>query len=162
MKLRALRSETGLPVFSLWLTLLSGKALCPYRFGVVRSWVLRKMRPKSLNEKDIDALRPCYPEDEVFLEALLKTWVRQHLEYLVWFLTVEQDLNLPVDDILDKDRVCPTWRRNVSDRSRADHYRYGVAQKAYDLYRIVIPPLPLFEGRTQSPSTEIADPVQDL
>lgn len=149
--LRSLRDKYGsFPVAPLWLTAPSFKALCPYRFGVVFHIVVMLKAPSGLDEKSIDQLRVAYGEDEFMFELLLRPWWNQHSQYLEWYLTVLQGEVQCLDQLLEKELVCGTWRRTRYERLNVSQYRYGLLQRARDLYESCDPSKALPQGTVEA------------
>lgn len=84
--------------FTCWITLPEMESLCPYRLGVVRQFIVQRLRPRDFDEKHLDHLRVVYADDPVLFETLLQELIKQSLEYVTWYATIAKDQNTPIEE----------------------------------------------------------------
>lgn len=75
-----------LPI-SLWLAFPDKGIINCYEFGAVRWFILGKVKPREIDEESINELNLFWePHDKgLMLERLLKSFLRLHLNYYLWY-----------------------------------------------------------------------------
>lgn len=70
-------------------------------------------------------------------EALIQEWMKQHLNYLLWYATVSLDFGIPLQQLLKN----PLWFVivHVEIKDREIFVRYGLLFKAWERYRLEPP-----------------------
>lgn len=115
-----------------------------YEMGMVRRFLVERVCPKDIREDVFQTLRQFWEGDDLgYLDGILASYVKLHLEYLKWYATIICDHTCTLGTIMDPP-VAPTGL----DRPREDIIlRYGLLFRAWDFVRTHKAPLVLCEPK---------------
>jgi len=112
----------------LWFGYPMGILSC-YQKGLLYSYLLDLVRPKDIDEYSVSSVRALWAEEsEDLLESHLGSFVKMHLEYVVWFSKASCRLDLSLEELV-KPPISPykVERRAESLVLR----RYGIIYKGW-------------------------------
>jgi len=76
-----------------WLAFPDLGVLTAEQYGMVRAFIMERVRPSNFNEVEIDRIRTFYGDDAdcMFQRFLKERWMEYHLRYLHWYATAWLD-----------------------------------------------------------------------
>lgn len=153
-----------------WISMFTPSGLCPlptnlwlgfpdkgylncYEEGMVRQFILERVRPRDLHTEDFDRLRLFWRNDDCeYYEWFLTSYVKLHLEYLRWYAHVLCEPSLSLDYLMSPP-VSPRKVERTSVESTIS--RYGLLFKVWDYVRCGRVPLALSCGSYSNSRTYI-------
>ncbi|ERN08531.1 hypothetical protein AMTR_s00017p00027420 [Amborella trichopoda] len=110
-------------------------------FGMVRAFILERVKPRDFNLKEIEWLLSFYPSPEgeqIKDHLVIKPWLALNVEYLEWYASVFYCYDLALEELLPKKMVPLSSRRKVKENL---FFCLGLLFKVYDLLRMSHAPL---------------------
>ena len=116
----------------LWLGCPFGVLDC-YQYWAVRDFILRRIKPKDLDERSFDQCRLFWEGNEEAFEWTIQSLVSAHCRFIAWYARVSSDFSVPLEEIIHPPLAARKIERASEDEQTV--IRFGTIFAAWDFLR---------------------------